>query len=154
VDLDDLEDETDGIPLKGSAKADLILSIIKMSMFRLYRSRKRNKGQEPEAQSKSLPPAKSTTGPTKSIQPNPNVTKTAEPPTLLGTLVPYLYYQAFLRRLLGILADFQEIISSFGLRMGIKRKDSGEVGGLNWDGLLGRAGGMEDGSIDVTLEDR
>ena len=154
MDLDDLEDEADGVSLKGSAKADLILSIIKMSMFRLYRSRNRNKGQEPEASTKNLPPAKSTTGPIKLIQPNPVVAKTTDTPNLLGTLVPYLYYQAFLHRLLGILADFQKTISSFGLRMAIKRKDSGEVGGLNWDGLLGRAGGMEDGSIDVTLEDR
>ena len=123
-------------------------------MFRVYRSRGRTKGQEPEAPNKSLPPSKSTTGPAKPNQPNQAIAKTAESPTLLGTLVPYLYYQAFLHRLLEILADFQKTISSFGLSMGIKRKDSGAVGGLNWDGLLGRAGGMEDGSIDVTLEDR
>jgi hypothetical protein len=53
-----------------------------------------------------------------------------------------------------VLAEFKRTIASFGLDLGIRRKDSGEVGGLDWASLVGGTDGYKDGSIDVTLEGR
>jgi hypothetical protein len=154
VDLDDLEEGEGVISRRGSARADLVLSIIKMSMLRLYRARKRPPVQEVDSSGKNVLPSKSLAGPAKPLQPVKLSVKPLDLPTLLGTLVPYLYYQAFLHRLLEVLSEFKRTIDSFGFQMDIKRKDSGEVGGLNWGALVGTAGEMQDGSIDVTLEDR
>jgi hypothetical protein len=157
--LDELEDGEDG-PKKSSAKADLILSIVKMSMLKIYRERSAPKAAEPE------PATKETSGPSrpkagtrsKPGQPPSAAVKPVPPSlakaTVFGTLVPYLHYQAFLRRLLQVLAEFKRTIVSFGLDLGIRRKDSGVVGGLDWASLVGGSDGYKDGSIDVTLEGR
>jgi hypothetical protein len=159
VNIDELEGDEDG-PKTSSAKADLILSIVKMSMLKIYRERSAPKAAEPE------PATKETSGPSrpkagvrsKPGQPPSAAVKPVPPPlakaTVFGTLVPYLHYQAFLGRLLQVLKEFKRTIASFGLDLGIRRKDSGKVGGLDWASLVGGTDGYKDGSIDVTLEGR
>ena len=153
VSVDDLDHHKEK-QRKPSAKADLILSIIKMSMLKIYRERKAPKPAEPEAASKEVPVRTKGGARPKPVQTTPAVTKTPPTGTILGMLVPYLHYQAFLHRLLEILIEFKKTIASFGLDLGIRRKDSGEVGGLDWASLVGGSEGYKDGSIDVTLEGR
>lgn len=157
--MDELEGDEDG-PKKSSAKADLILSIVKMSMLKIYRERSAPKAAEPE------PATKETSGPSRPkagarsrpSQPPSAAVKSLPPSlakaTVFGMLVPYLHYQAFLGRLLQVLKEFKRTIASFGLDLGIRRKDSGKVGGLDWASLVGGTDGYKDGSIDVTLEGR
>jgi hypothetical protein len=52
------------------------------------------------------------------------------------------------------LDNFDSIMKSFGLSMSVRRKDNGQIGGLDWVGLTGVGDGLRDGSLDVTLEDR
>jgi hypothetical protein len=147
-------------PKPSSAKADLILSIVKMSMLKIYRERSAPKAVEPEPATKEISgPSRPKAGArSKPGQPSSAAVKPVQPPsakaTVFGTLVPYLHYQAFLERLLQVLAEFKRTIASFGLDLEIRRKDSGEVGGLDWASLVGGTDGYKDGSIDVILEGR
>ncbi|KAG7529521.1 hypothetical protein FFLO_05589 [Filobasidium floriforme] len=159
VNLDELEDGED-VPKRSSAKADLILSIVKMSMLKIYRERSAPKAVEPEPATEEISgPSRPKAGTrSKPGQPPSAAVKPVQPPsakaTVFGTLVPYLHYQAFLGRLLQVLGEFRKTIGSFGLDFGIRRKDSGVVGGLDWASLVGGTDGYKDGSIDVTLEGR
>lgn len=160
VNMEHLDHEEEALR-RPSARADLILSIVKMSMLKIYRERRSPK-PDPEAlvPNKEVQPPPRMKGGVRSKANQPTPTPAKTPPvktmTILGTLVPYLYYQAFLRRLLRILSEFKKTIDSFGLDLGIRRKDDGQVGGLDWAGLVGGSGegDHKDGSVDVTLENR
>lgn len=131
-----------------------------MGMLKIYRERSAPKAVEAEPTTKELSgPSRPKAGARAKPSQTPSATvKSPQPPsakaTVFGTLVPYLHYQAFLGRLLQVLAEFKRTIASFGLDLGIRRKDSGEVGGLDWASLVGGTDGYKDGSIDVTLEGR
>jgi hypothetical protein len=154
----DMEDE-DGVSSKAepghSVRADLILSIIKLSMIKLYRARKEKATAPPPPPATNVRTGLPRAG---SVPPNNPATQpavqVAQNNTLLGNLVPYLHYQAFLQSLLRTLDNFDFIMKSFGLSMSVRRKDNGQIGGLDWVGLTGVGDGFRDGSLDVTLEDR
>lgn len=132
-----------------------MMSIVKMSMLKVYRDRKAPKpATVPDPAPKEAPARGKAGAKNKPAQPPAPIVKPVPPVTILGALVPYLHYQAFLQRLLGILSEFRKTIESFGLGLGIRRKDNGEVGGLDWASLVGGTESYKDGSCDVTLEGR
>lgn len=160
VDLDELDQETLSAQAI-SPTADLIFSVAKLCMLRVYRSRKLDLGAQAEgmASQTSFESQRSTARATSlaPVEANNNAasqSQTSQLPTILGSLVPYLKYQAFLNKILYLVHQFKITVNALGLELDVKRFDDGKLGGMDWARLIGKGEQAREGLLQMYLEGR
>lgn len=110
MDTDDLSEEQRNGSITISTQANLLASLLRLGMLRIYRSRK----------SSSLE-----TGNSSSTR-------------LLAPVVAYMHYQAFCQHLFRILEGFQQALHAAGVDLEIRKSTGGLTGGLDWEGFMGK----------------
>lgn len=107
MDTEDLLEEQRNGSISISPRANLLASLLRLGMLRIYRSR----------QSASLETGNN-------------------PDQLLAPVVAYMHYQAFCQHLFHILEGFQCAIHDVGLDLEIRKSTGGLTGGLDWEAFM------------------
>lgn len=122
MDTEDLLEEQRNGSITISNRANLLASLLRLGMLRIYRSRR----------------SASQTGP--------------NPDQLLAPVVAYMHYQAFCQHLFHILEGFQRAMRDVGLDLEIRKSTGGLTGGLDWEAYMARGKDSENGEGQSNLK--
>lgn len=122
MDTEDLLEEQRNGSITFSTRANLLSSLLRLGMLRIYRSRS-----------------------------SPRPEKIPSPDRLLAPVVAYMHYQAFCQHLFHILEGFRRAMRDAGLELEIRKSTGGSTGGLDWDAFMGdvRSQGSDAGRVNL-----